>query len=163
MTEIVRVSQCACGRVTGEARGKPFLNAACYCVDCQKAGREIEALPDAQRVCTCDGGTEYMTFRDEQWQIVEGQNLLTGIKLGPNAPTTRYVATCCNSAMFLKNKYGFWVSTYKNRFVDDVPPLEWRHKLNSRSSDLVVPDEVPFYNGFPLRLWIRILKARFFK
>ncbi|NNC37861.1 MAG: hypothetical protein EX271_03030 [Acidimicrobiales bacterium] len=161
MTAMLRRARCACGKVMGQARGEPFLNAACYCVDCQTAGQKIEALADAQPVCTKDGGTEYLTYRDDQWQIIDGQDLLTGMQLTPKAPTTRYVAPCCNSALYLKNKYGFWVSTYRNRYVDDIPPLEWRHKLDARSSDLPVPEDLPFYKGFPFRLWVRILKARF--
>ena len=163
MTQTIRISSCACGKVKCEARGEPFLNASCYCEDCQLAGKQIEALTGAQAVCTADGGSEYMTFHQNQWKVIEGDANITSHKLSPKAPTTRYVAGCCNSALYLKNKHGFWVSTFKNRYVGDVPPLEWRHKLSKRNSDLPVPNDIPFYKGFPLRLFGRLAKAKFQK
>ena len=39
------IARCTCGNVEVEAVGAPILSVACYCDDCQKGSRQIEALP----------------------------------------------------------------------------------------------------------------------
>ena len=158
--QTVRKATCACGQVRCEARGEPIVSAVCYCVDCQAAGAEIEKLPDAKKVLEPDEGTAYSTFRQDQWTCTEGADFLQEIRLTPKAPTTRYVAGCCNSAMFLIYRHGFWVSTYRNRYQEPLPPLEWRNKISARTSDAPFPDDLPRYGSFPLKLFVRLIKAR---
>ena len=67
MNRIVRTSSCACGRVRFEAVGAPILSAVCYCDDCQAGGRQIEELPSAARVLDADGGTPYLSYRDDRF------------------------------------------------------------------------------------------------
>ena len=161
MTSKIRTASCKCGRVRFEARGEPFVSAVCYCADCQAAAVKIAKFSNAQMTGDPDGGTPYSTFRQDQWTCAEGSELLVQIKLKPDSPTVRYVASCCNSALYLIYSPGFWVSTYRNRFTEPLPPLEWRHKLKARVSDLPVSGDLPLYGGFPLKLFWRILKARF--
>lgn len=159
----LRSASCECGRVVCESRGEPFVSAVCYCPDCQSAGRIIEAMAAAPAVCETDGGTYLSTFRKGQWACIKGRELLKEVKLRPESPTIRYVTGCCNSAMFLIYTRGFWVSAYRRRFDDALPPLEWRHKIKYRQSELPFADELPRYNGFPAKLFWRILHARFAK
>ena len=157
----VRTSCCDCGQVRFKAIGDPIVTAVCYCSDCQKGGQLIQALPDAQPVLDQDGGTPYLTYRDDRFRCVAGQHLLEGHKLKASAPTQRFVATCCNSGMYLKFKYGHWVSAYRYRFADEIlPAVEMRTNLRRRQSALVLPQDAPSYSRFPLSLFAKLFRSR---
>lgn len=160
MSPTVRTFSCACGRVRCEAVGAPILSGVCYCLDCQEGGRRIEALSNAPRVRDEDGGTPYLTYRDDRFRCIAGDELLEGLKLKPDAPTRRVVASCCNTGMFLKYAPGWWVSAYRHRFEGDVPPIGMRSKVEHRQSDLPLPDDAPVYGKFPLSLFWRLIVAR---
>ncbi len=155
-----RVSTCECGRVVCEAIGEPIVSAVCYCVDCQAAAANILTNYPKASVCEPDGGTAYSTFRDNQWICVQGGDLLVGVKLHEKSPTTRFIAKCCHSAIYLKYSRGFWVSTYRTQFKDPLPSLEWRNKIIARQSELPFPDDIPRFKGFPMRLFGRLMKAK---
>ena len=160
MDPIIRTSSCACGRVRFEATGTPILSAVCYCADCQEGGRRIEALPNAAAVRDADGGTPYLTYRDDRFRCLSGAELLTDLKLRDSAPTRRSVASCCNSGMFLKFGPGHWTSAYRARFEGDLPPIEMRNQTKARTSDTPLPDDAPSYAGFPPGLFLRLIRAR---
>ena len=152
-------ASCACGRVRLKMVGAPILSAACCCSDCQSAGRLIEARPGAAPVRDEFGGTPYLIYRDDRFACVGGAEALEGIKLSDKAPTTRYVATCCNSGMYLKFAPGWWTSVYRAR-VDDPPPLKMRNKVASLPPDVTLPRDIPAYRGFPPQLLTLLLSAR---
>ena len=160
MGETARELTCRCGNVRCEARGVPILSAVCYCDDCQEGGHRIEAQTGAAKVMDADGGTPYLAFRDDRFECVAGKELLIGQQLKPNSPTQRFVASCCQTAMYVKFAPGFWVSAYRHRFTGDVPALEWRNQTRFRVSDLPMPDDLPTYRRFPLRLFSRLAAAR---
>lgn len=137
--------------------GDPIVSAICHCDDCRAGGRMIEALPHAAPVRDAYGGSPYLTYRDDRFAIVQGSELLTGIKLSDTAPTTRYVASCCNSGMYLKHRPGWWVSTYRLRFNGDLPAVTMRNKVKPGTE---VPADIPMHNGFPFGLIGRLLAAR---
>jgi hypothetical protein len=160
MDKTPRTARCRCGRVRCESAGRPIVGTVCYCDDCQAGGRQIEALPGAGPVLDPDGGTPLLCWRDDRFACVEGAELLVGYKLNETAPTQRFVASCCNSAMFLKFAPGHWTSSYRARFDDTPPPIEMRTKIERRHSDLPLPQDAPSYRGFPPRLIWRLLSAR---
>ena len=160
MDPIIRTARCHCGSVRFESVGEPIVSAVCYCDDCQAGGRRIEALPGAAAVLDPDGGTPYLTWRDDRFACVAGAELLVGYKLGDGAPTQRSVASCCNSAMFLKFAPGHWTSSYRARFDGALPPIEMRTKTARRRSDLPLPQDALSYRSFPARLIWRLLAAR---
>ncbi len=158
---VQRTSSCLCGMVRCVATGSPIVSAVCYCASCQSGARAIEALAGAPRIREADGGTALLTFRDDRFAIIAGEDQLVAHRLSPGAPTRRMVARCCNSAMFLKYEPGFWVSTYRTRFApEDWPPVEMRNQIRHRDSPLPLPDEAPAFQGFPLRLFWALAKAR---
>jgi hypothetical protein len=154
------VASCSCGRVRCEGVGPPILSTVCYCSDCQAGGHQIEALPDAAPVLDADGGTPYLTYRDDRFACVEGAELLVGYKLREKAPTQRFVASCCNTGMYLKFGPGHWTSAYRLRFPAPLPPIEMRTKVASRQSDLPFPQDAPAYSSFPFKLFRRLFVAR---
>jgi len=157
-----RVSEiigCECGQVKYRVEGTPIVTAVCYCADCQAARDLIEASPANAPFRDADGGTAYVTLKDADWQPVQGEDQLEDIRLAPEAPTSRYVTTCCRTPLFIKYHPGFWVSTYRARYADP-PPLEWRNKVAARTSELPFPDDIPRFKNFPARLFWRLFKAR---
>ena len=160
MDRIIRNAHCACGRVRCEGTGQPIVSAVCYCSDCQTGGHRIEGLPDAPHVLDPDGGTPYLTYRDDRFACVQGAELLVGYKLKDDAPTQRFVASCCNSGMYLKFGPGHWTSSYRARFDEPLPPIEMRNKIDQRQSDLPLPQDAPSYRGYPGKLLWRLLTSR---
>lgn len=155
MTE--RIATCSCGKVRMKVSGDPIVAAICHCDSCQAGGRKIEALPNAPRVLDDYGGAPYLTYRDDRFAIVQGSELLTGIKLSDTAPTTRFYAACCNSGMYLKYGPGWWISTYRARYTGDLPPSTMRNNVKPGES---VPGDPPVKNGFPLGLFAKLIGAR---
>ncbi|HWF00485.1 MAG TPA: hypothetical protein VG248_11865 [Caulobacteraceae bacterium] len=136
------------------------MSAVCYCKDCQEGGRRIEALADAPAVLDADGGTAYLTYRNDRFACVSGGDLLTGYRIKDGSPTQRLVASCCNCAMFLKFGPGHWVSAYRGRFGADLPPIEMRNKTKDRVAQTAIPNDAPSYPGYPPRLIFRLLGSR---
>jgi len=161
MASFPQIVSCDCGQVNYEAKSEPIVTAVCYCVDCQAAAKIIAKIENVKSFCEPDGGTPYVTMHDKYWQALSGADLLEGIKLKPNSPTTRYVTRCCHSPIFIKYANGFWTSTYRARY-SKPPALEWRNKVAARQSDLPFSDDIPRYKSFPLKLFGRLLKAKFF-
>ena len=157
---IERMASCACGRVQLKLVGEPILSAACCCSDCQAGGRLIEARPHAAPIRDEFGGTPYLIYRDDRFACVAGEDALEGIKLSDGAPTTRYVATCCNSGMYLKHAPGWWTSVYRARVLGDAPPVALRNKVASLPPGVTLPRNIPAYRGFPPQLIARLLSAR---
>jgi hypothetical protein len=157
---IERRVSCVCGRVRLRAVGEPIAVAACCCADCQAGGRLIEALPDAAPVRDAFGGTPYLTYRNDRIVCEAGAEALEGFKLSEAAPTTRFVAICCNSGMYLKFGQGWWTSLYRSRFLGEPPPVRFRTKVASLPPGVTLPDDIPAYREFPPALMAPLLWAR---
>ncbi len=156
----IMTATCACGSVEIKGFGKPIVSAICYCADCQKGAREIEALPGAAPVLDRDGGSAYILFRKDRFTYAKGAELLKPYKIKETSPTNRVVASCCNSAMFVNfDKGPFWVSAYRARFAGALPPLEMRMCTKSAPADVMLPNDLPNSKGLPLRLAGRLLAS----
>jgi hypothetical protein len=154
-------ASCACERVAFEATGSPIACAVCHCKDCEEGSRQIEALPNARPVREADGGTAYILFRKDRFVCTGGAPLLKSYKISQRSATSRVVATCCNSPMFL----GFddarhWVSAYRGRFHGDVPPLQMRICTKFRAASGALPKDLPNYSTFPLGFMVKLLGAK---
>jgi hypothetical protein len=157
----IRTATCACGSVELEAVGKPIVSAVCYCDDCQKGARQIQALPNAGPVADPDGGTEYILYRKDRFACTKGADLLKSYKLKQMSATNRVVATCCNSAMFVNFDRGpFWVTAYRARFHGDVPPLQLRICTKFKPNNVVLPRDVPSAERYPPLMVVKLLAAR---
>jgi hypothetical protein len=152
--------RCACGSVELEARGAPIMGAACYCEDCREGSRRIAALPNGHHACNPDGGTEYVLYRKDRVACSKGSGLLRGLKNRDESPTSRVVAACCDSPLYLDFEKGHWLSVYRARLGEDAPPPEMRVQTKSRPAGSDLPDDVPAYRGYPLKFVAKILAAR---
>jgi hypothetical protein len=157
---IERIASCTCGNVQFRATGEPIISATCYCDNCQAGARLIEALPHAAVIRDEFGGSPYLTYREDRFVCLKGADFLQGIKLDEKAPTTRFVATCCNAGMYLKYAPGWWVSVYRARFIGDLPPLEIRSQTKFVPAGMTLPQDVPTYRSFPISLFARLSAAR---
>jgi len=151
-------STCQCGQVKFETVGAPILTAACYCSNCQDAGRRLEQLASAPRLVGPDSGTEIVLFRKDRVRCMAGQDYLEEHRLKPDSPTRRLVAACCNSAMLLDFNKGHWLSMYRNRFAD-APPVETRIVTKERRAGVELADDVPSYAGYPGKFMIKLIGA----
>jgi hypothetical protein len=150
---------CQCGKVRLEALGSPILTGACYCKSCQEAGRLFELLPSAPPALDPDSGTSVVLYRKDRVRCVMGQDHLEEHRLKPDSPTRRVIATCCNSPMFLDFTKGHWLSIFRNRFLEGVPPLEMRVMTKERRAGVELSDDVPNYSGHSGRFMLKLLAA----
>ncbi len=159
-SRVLRAS-CACGAVELEAQGRPITSLICYCDDCQAAGSRIEQLAGAPPVLGDDGGTGAVMFRKDRLRCIKGADLLEPMKLRPESPTNRYLARCCNSAMYA----GFddskhWVDVLRARVVGEAPPIQLRIFTRYAPAGVSLPSDVPSYATFPASLIAGIIGAR---
>ena len=152
---------CACGSVEIEAAGRPIIGAVCYCDDCQKGGRQIEALPNAAPVLDRDGGTPFIIYRKDRVRCSRGATLLKALKLEQASATNRVIATCCNSAMFLNfDDAKHWIDIYRSRFQGNAPPLQICVCTRFRPAGAEPRTGLPSYPGFAPRFLWKLLLAR---
>lgn len=154
------MAACTCGQVRLELAGPPILCGVCYCDDCQAAAGKLEADGASGEFHDAWGGTPYVTVRDDRLVVAQGADRLTGVKLRDGAPTTRFIATCCNCPVYLKYRPGWWASVYRARLGPDAPPNEMRSQTRYARETDHLPHDVPAYRGIPLRLFARLLGAR---
>jgi hypothetical protein len=155
------IARCTCGNVEVEAVGAPILSVACYCDDCQKGSRQIEALPGAGAVLDPDSGTSYTLYRKDRVRYSKGAELLKSLKIREKTDTNRVVATCCNSAMLMKfDDSKHWIPVYRARFGSNAPPLEMRICTKFKTGSGALPNDVPSYPGFSLKFVGKLLGAR---
>jgi hypothetical protein len=150
---------CACGRVEFHAQGAPIISLICHCDDCQEAGRQLEALPNAPPLRDANGGTGYLAFRKDRVRCTHGAALLRRHKIREDSPTNRLVATCCNSAMLLNfDDSKHWVDLYRARVQGHIPPIEMRVGTKFAAGD--VPKDVPSYPRYAFRFIAKLMAAR---
>lgn len=155
----IMTSRCACGGVEYEAIGAPITSVICYCASCQEAGRAFEQFAAAPAVLEPDGGTAAVLFRKDRVRCVRGREHLREHRLKPDSPTRRFVATCCNSAMFLDFTKGHWLSMYRRRFPADAPEIEMRVMTRDRRNSVALANDVPNYRGQSGRFMFKLLAA----
>jgi hypothetical protein len=93
-------AHCACGEVEFEGTGVPMATLACYCDDCQAAGKLIDAMqPAGHSGLAADGGTISVLFQKDRVRCTRGSELLIDHRLRARSPAKRLIASCCNSNM----------------------------------------------------------------
>ena len=151
---------CQCGQVVMTATGAPIVRVQCYCHSCQEGGARLEALPGAPPVREADGGTDYVLYRKDRVACMQGGDKLVELKLKPTSPTRRLAASCCNTAMFLDVSKAHWVTFYRHRLADPVPPLALRSMTAERREGVTLPDDgVPAYPGRSGKFFGKLLGA----
>lgn len=121
------------------------------------------SLPVRRRCLTpvldADGGTDVVLYRKDRVQCVQGGERLEAHRIKPQSATRRMVAGCCNSAMFLEVTKGHWLTLYRARLPESVPPLDMRVMTAERPEGVVLPDDAPNYATYAGRLMGKLLLA----
>jgi hypothetical protein len=153
--------RCACGNVEIAATGAPITSLACYCDDCQEGSRQAEALPGARPVRDSAGGTAYLLYRKDRIACVRGAELLRELKIREQSATSRMVATCCNSVLYMHfSDAKHWAPVYRTGFAGDVVPLKIRIFTKFKPANAAIPTDVASYRTFPVKFLAQLLAAK---
>ena len=68
-------------------------------------------------------------------------------------------ARCCNTAMFLDFTSGHWLTVYRGRFPDDIPPATMRVMTAERPEGVVLPDDIANYPRHSGKFMLKLLRA----
>ena len=152
-------ARCRCGKVELQIVGTPILRGICYCASCQEAGLRYRAVPGVDSLLAEDGGTDYVLYRKDRVRCVQGGDLFEERRLKPGSPTRRMYARCCNTAMFLDFTKGHWLTVYRVRLPDDMPPATMRMMTAERPAGVVLPDDMANYPGHSGEFMLKLLGA----
>ncbi len=150
---------CRCGKVELQIAGEPILRGICYCKSCQEAGRLHQANTGADAVLTEDGGTDYVLYRKDRVRCVSGGDLLEERRLRADSPTRRMCARCCNTAMFLDFTKGHWLTIYRGRLGEDIPPATMRMMTADRPAGAALADDMTNHRGHSGTFMLKIVRA----
>jgi hypothetical protein len=159
MTNERTLAPCRCGKVELEIVGAPILQGICYCASCQEAGRRSPAVPSVDSVLAEDGGTDYVLYRKDRVRCVQGGHLFQERRLKPGSPTRRMYARCCNTAMFLDFTKGHWLTVYRGRLPNDIPPATMRMMTAERPEGVILPEDMANYPGHSGKFMLKLLRA----
>ncbi|HZM34048.1 MAG TPA: hypothetical protein VFC18_06080 [Burkholderiales bacterium] len=156
----VYVAKCRCSRVVLQAQGPPLAHICCYCDDCQAAARKIDAREGGCSGQGPDGGTPSLLFRRDRIRFVQGEELLTVLRVREPTHTDRLIAACCNTAITQRHYNGWPHCGVKSHlFEPPIPPLELRIYTRYAPDPSAVSRDVPCARGASLRLVRRLLPA----
>jgi hypothetical protein len=153
-------ASCRCGKVELRITGAPITSLVCYCDDCRRGSREIEALANAGPVQDADGGTAYVLYRKDRVECSRGAQFLQNLKIEDASATSRVVATCCNSAMSMKfDDARHWSPVYRARLDGSAPPLQMRICTRFKPEGSRIARDVPSHAGYPLVFLMKLIGA----
>jgi hypothetical protein len=152
-------ARCRCGKVELQIVGEPILRGICYCTSCQQAGRLHQAKTDADAILAEDGGTDCILYRKDKVRCVSGGDLLEERRLKPETPTRRMFARCCNTAMFLDFTKGHWLTLYRARLPDNIPPATMRMMTAERPEGVALADDMTNYPRHSGKFMLKLLRA----
>jgi hypothetical protein len=150
-------ARCACGAVEITARGRPIFSAACYCDDCQEAGRRIEAEGGTSPLRP-DGSTEHLMYRRDRIAVTKGEERLRDHRLDPKSKTRRRVADCCGTLMLLDFAPGHWLDAHRANFGPGAPPIEIR-TMTKFAPGPIPSDGIPSPKTHNARFYATLLAA----
>ena len=117
------------------------------------------AAPGVDSVLAEDGGTDYVLYRKDRVRCIHGGDLLQEQRLKPNSPTRRMHARCCGAPMFADFTKGHWLSVYRGRLPDDMPPATMRLMTAERPAGATLPDDMANYPGRSGKFMLKLLRA----
>ena len=68
-------------------------------------------------------------------------------------------ARCCNTAMFADFTRGHWLSVYRGRLADNVPPATMRLMTAARPQGVILPDDMTNYPRYSGKFMLKLLGA----
>lgn len=154
------VASCMCGNVQMQTTGTPITRVVCYCDDCQAGSSQIAKLPRAPSPIGTDGGTDYVLFRKDRVRCIKGEPLLRPNKLKESSATNRYVASCCNTFMYMSfDDARHWVPVWAARFRTPPAPVSMRICANFSPRPEAIPTDAPIHQSYPLTFMAKLVAA----
>lgn len=151
---------CGCGQTRLAVEGKPIDSVECCCTSCREAADRMQSLEGAPRTLTDHGTTPFVMYRKDRVRFLSGIENLAGFRLSPEAPSTRVIATCCNTPAYLEFKGGHWLSLYGGLWAEGTMPAP---TMRTMASDLpegvALPDDIPNAGKQNLRFFARLFGA----
>jgi hypothetical protein len=80
-------------------------------------------------------------------------------RLTPSSPTRRMYARCCGTAMFLDFTKGHWLTIYRGRLPNEIPPATMRMMTAERPEGVILPDDMANYPGHSGKFMLKLLGA----
>jgi hypothetical protein len=68
-------------------------------------------------------------------------------------------ARCCNTAVFLDVTKGHWLTVYRGRLPNDVPPATMRMMTAERPEGVVLSDDMANYSGRSGKFMLKLFRA----
>jgi hypothetical protein len=154
------VARCRCGQVEIEAEGPPIANISCYCDDCQRAADIIDALPGGASLRDADGGTPNLLFRKDRVRCSRGSDLLRVHNVRDDTWMSRFVASCCNTAV-MQRPDNWWPhqGIKPSLFITAVPALEFRIFTKYAPDRTAIPRDAIVGRTVPARFGLRLIRA----
>ena len=159
MTNECTSARCRCGKVELQIVGPPILRGICYCASCQEAGRRYQEVAGCDSVLGEDGGTDYVLYRKDRVRCIQGGSLFEERRLRPGSPTRRMYARCCNTAMFLDFTKGHWLTVYRGRLPNGIPPATMRMMTAERPEGVIVPNDIASSPAYSAKFMLKLLHA----
>ncbi len=151
---------CACGQTSLEVEGPPIASVECCCTSCREAAGRLQTLEGAPRTLTDYGTTPFVMYRKDRVRFLSGINNLAGFRLSPEASSTRVIATCCNTPVYLVFKGGHWLSLYGGLWPAGTMPAP---TMRTMASDLpegaTLPDDIPNAKSQSLGFFAKLFGA----
>lgn len=142
-----------------ELYGRHIYCAACHCDDCQAAASTLEKLSTSGPIMDSYYGTHYILHRKDRYAVLGGE--LQAHKLRKESPTSRMLAGCCNTPMFLSfDNAQHWISIYRSAVRGDAPALQSRIATKFYRRAEALPVDVPAYKTFPFKMIAQLLLSR---
>lgn len=159
MTDITKLS-CRCGDVSLAMNGSPFMVVECCCNSCRDAGERFLALSPEAATFAHNGAVPFVMQRNDRVNITHGKEHLAVHRLDVTATTSRVLATCCSTPMYLQMKGGHWMSLYGTLWRDEQRPTPEMRTLTIDCRDAAaLSKDIPNLKTHSLSFYWRLLKA----
>lgn len=159
MGEAIQIG-CACGQTRLEVEGRPIESVECCCNSCREAAERMQDLAGAPRILTDSGTTPFVMYRKDRVRFLAGAANLAGFRLSAKATSTRVIATCCNTPVYLEFKGGHWLSLYGELWPSGTKP---KPTMRTMASDLpegaTLPDDIPNARKHSLGFFAKLFGA----
>ena len=158
MHDVTKLS-CRCGKVSLKLDGPPFMAVECCCNSCREAGERFLSLSPTASTFAENGTVPFVMQRNDRVSIVSGQKHLAIHRLGDKATTSRVLATCCKTPIYLQMRGGHWVSLYGTLWPEGRRPAPEMRTLTVDCPDnMSLSSNIPNLRTHSLSFYWRLFK-----
>lgn len=132
----------------------------CCCNSCREAGERFLAFTPEASTFAENGTVPFVMQRNDRVSITSGMQHLAVHRLNEQATTSRVLATCCKTPLYLQMKGGHWVSIYGTLWQGDQRPAPQMRTLTIDCPDeAALSTDIPNLKTHSLAFYWRLFKA----